>query len=66
LDILNERYASIGKILKKEIFFDSVEVRQVLADIRESQDAIVRVANELTNNVKMESIDEIEEKNKED
>ena len=31
------------------IFFDSVEVRQVLADIKDSQNAVVTVANILTN-----------------
>ena len=64
IDVLNERYISINKILQKEIFFDSVEVRQVLADIKVSQDAIVEVANNITQNVKTENINEIEEKNK--
>lgn len=65
LDILNERYISINKILQKEIFFDSVEVRQVLADIKASQEAIVVVANKLTKNVKMEPVNEIKKENKE-
>lgn len=47
LDILNERYESISKILQKEIFFDSVEVRQVVDDIKLSQDAIYVVALKL-------------------
>ena len=64
IDILNEMYVSINKILQKEIFFDSVEVRQVLADIRASQDAIVEVANKITKNIKTENINETEEKNK--
>ena len=65
LDVLNERYVSINKILQKEIFFDSVEVRQVLADIKASQEAIVVVANKLTKNVKMEPVNEIKKENKE-
>tara|TARA_B100000674_G_scaffold418832_1_gene369407 strand:+ start:1775 stop:2104 length:330 start_codon:yes stop_codon:yes gene_type:complete len=64
LDILNERYISINKILQKEIFFDSVEVRQVLADIKASQEAIVVVANKLTKNVKMEPVNEIKKEDK--
>jgi hypothetical protein len=48
LDILNERYKSVSKILQKEIFFDSVEVRQVIAEIKASQEAILIVANVLT------------------
>jgi len=45
LDILDERYGSISKILQIPIFYDSVEVRQVLQDINESRDAILRVAS---------------------
>lgn len=59
LDILNERYSSVSKILQKEVFFDSVEVRQVIADIKASQEAIITVANILTKD--MEEINEIED-----
>ena len=48
LDMLNEKYESIGKILRKDIFFDSVEIRQVIADIKDSQDSILLIANKLT------------------
>ena len=48
LDILNERYESVSKILQKEVFFDSVEVRQAIAEIKASQEAILIVANVLT------------------
>ena len=47
LDVLNYHYGEINKILQKEIFFDSVEVRQCIASIRESHDAILRIANNL-------------------
>ena len=45
LDILDQRYESISKILEIPIFFDSVEVRQVVSDIDMSRDAILKVAN---------------------
>jgi len=61
LDILNERYISIAKILEKEIFFDSIEVRQTIADIQQCHEAILEIANKLTINFK-EEIDEIEKK----
>ncbi len=51
LDILNERYGSINKILQIPIFFDSVEVRQVVADIRDCHEAILTIANKLTNDI---------------
>jgi len=55
LDQLNERYQSIGKILQQEIFFDSVEVRQVIADIKQSHTSILEIANKLTNISKVKS-----------
>lgn len=58
LDILDERYKKINEILQIPIFFDSIEVRQVIAEIRKCHDAILIIANKLTN--------DIEVKNKED
>ena len=60
LDILNEKYGSMNKILNTPIFFDSVEVRQVIADIRECHGAILSIANKFTNDIGISS--EIEEK----
>ena len=64
LDILNERYGSIFEITQRPVFFDSVEVRQVISDIKKCHDAVLIVANKLTNEVGVNS--EIEEKNKGD
>ncbi len=50
LDILDERHKSISEILEIPIFFDSVEVRNVINDISLSRDALVVVANKLTEN----------------
>ena len=47
LDVLDEKYASISKILEMPVFFDSLEVRQVIKEITESRDAILYVANSL-------------------
>ena len=51
IDILNERYLSVSKVLEREVFFDSIEVRQVIADLKASQNAIYAVANTLTQNM---------------
>lgn len=48
LDILDERYESMSKVLEIPVFFDSVEVRQVIDDIERSREAILLVANHLT------------------
>ena len=63
LDSLDERYKSIGKILQQEIFFDSVEVRQVISDIKQTHEAILLIANKLTKNARNDS--GIEEKDSE-
>jgi hypothetical protein len=44
IDVLNERNESIQKILEKEVFFDSIEVRQVINEIRLSRDAVLFVS----------------------
>ena len=38
--------------MKKPIFFDSLEVRQVVSNIKESRDSILLVANKMTSNFK--------------
>ena len=53
LDILNEKYESIAKILEKEVFFDSIEVRQVINDIKASHDAIYDVAEKMIGDKKI-------------
>ena len=61
LDVLNDKYQSLSKLLSKEIFFDSIEVRQAISDIKQSHDAVLSVAYSLTKNTKM--VGKIEEKN---
>jgi len=48
LDILDERYDSMSRILEIPIFHDSVEVRQVIKDIEVSRESILEVARQLT------------------
>jgi len=55
LDILDNKYGRMNEILQKPVFFDSVEVRQVIADIRECHSAILIIANKLTRNIGTQS-----------
>ena len=55
LDVLNEKYGKMNDILQKPIFFDSIEVRQVIADIRDCHSTILVIANKLTKNIGTES-----------
>tara|TARA_X000001388_G_scaffold76865_1_gene75495 strand:+ start:1726 stop:2040 length:315 start_codon:yes stop_codon:yes gene_type:complete len=47
LDVLDQNYVSISQVLEKPVFFDSLEVRQVIEDIKKSRDAVLYVANTL-------------------
>ena len=57
LDILNK----MNEILEKPVFFDSVEVRQVIADIRDCHGAILIIANKLTRRIGTKSAETEEE-----
>lgn len=45
LDVLEKSHQKISEVLEIPIFFDSIEVRQVVGDIKRCQDSIVLVAN---------------------
>jgi len=47
LDVLDERYRSISKVLEIPIFFDSPEIKRVVDDVKVSRDSILRVASSL-------------------
>ena len=48
LDILDERYASISKILEIPLFYDSPQIRQVVTDMKLSRDSILKASNEIS------------------
>ena len=48
LDALDEKYKTFSKILEKPVFFDSVEIRQVIQEIKSSQDLLLEIANKLS------------------
>jgi hypothetical protein len=51
LDILDERYASISDVLEIPLFDDSPQIKTVHTDIKRSRDAILNIANVLTNGI---------------
>lgn len=59
LDILDTRYSNISEILKKPVFFDSVEVRQVIEEIGITREAILFIASKIENSQR----EEIDDKN---
>lgn len=60
LDRLDERYESISKVLEIPLFYDSPQIRQVVSDIKECQNSILYVANEIG---RLEEIEDGEEEN---
>ncbi|MAH43938.1 hypothetical protein CL614_09545 [archaeon] len=48
LDLLDQRYESIYKVLQTPLFYDSPEIRQVLHDIEATRHTIVDIATALT------------------
>lgn len=51
LDLLDKNYEKLSKILEIPVFFDSIEVRQVIAEIDDSRGTILKIANALTRSV---------------
>ena len=62
LDILDIKYEKIDTILKTPVFFDSIEIRQVITEIRSSRDSILYLANILSAVAQDENYDEQSEK----
>ena len=48
LEILDDKFNSISKVLEIPLFFDSPQVKAVLEDIRNARDSILLVANKIT------------------
>ena len=57
LDILDERYSSVAKILDTPLFYDSPQIRQVVIDMKKCQESILMVANVIS---KVENVNEEE------
>lgn len=45
LDVIDERYRSISKVLEIPIFYDSPQIRQVVNDIKITRDTLLLIAN---------------------
>jgi len=49
LEVLDERYRSISKVLEIPLFFDSPEIKRVVEDVKGCRDAVLRVAGSIAN-----------------
>ena len=48
LDDIDDSYKALSEILQKPIFFDSIEVRQCISEIKKCRNVIIKIANRLT------------------
>ena len=48
LDELDENFKNLNTILAKPIFFDSIEVRQCISEIKKSRSTVIKIAERLT------------------
>jgi len=61
VELLDTKYRTMGAVLETPVFFDSIEVRKVISDIKDCQNAVVVVANKLTRDIGLKG--EVAEKN---
>ena len=47
LDLLDRKYKSMSEVVQKPVFFDSVEVRQVVSDIYDCQIALYEIMSDV-------------------
>ena len=59
LDVLDERYRSISKILEIPIFYDSPQIRQVIQDIKMTRDSLLLIANRFAS-IDSQSIEDVD------
>jgi len=50
LDVIDEKYASITNICERPLFYDSPEVKKVLNDIKDTRNALHKIAISLSSN----------------
>jgi hypothetical protein len=48
LDELDKSFVKFNKILEKPIFFDSIEIRQCLQEIRNVRNIVIKIASRMT------------------
>ena len=61
LDVIDERYQSISRILQIPLFYDSPEIKRMHDDIVATKNAILDIANELSKSLDKPSIEKDEE-----
>tara|TARA_B100000212_G_scaffold331955_1_gene299679 strand:+ start:535 stop:855 length:321 start_codon:yes stop_codon:yes gene_type:complete len=61
LDIIDEKYNNLSKILEIPIFYNSPEIKSAVAEVQETRDVLLYIANQLVNNKDLDKEVNIEE-----
>jgi hypothetical protein len=61
LDLLDQKYNNISKVLEIPIFYDSSEVKRVVREIEDTKNIVLYIASNLTESVQEKAIVEDEE-----
>ena len=59
LDIIDSKYENISKILETPVYYDSQEVKQVVNNLIDAKESLLRIANIISLN-KIEEFDDSE------
>lgn len=50
LDIIDQKYHNLNKILETPLFYNNHEIKNVIEEIKETRDVLLYIANQLVNN----------------
>ena len=50
LDIIDQKYYNLNKILEIPIFYNNHEIKSAIDEIKDTRDALLYIANQLVNN----------------
>ena len=58
LDLIDQKYQNISKILEIPIFYDSKEIKSVVLDLEDLKDNFLYIANQMAGEIHIEEEDE--------
>lgn len=61
LDLLDQKYNNLSKILEIPIFYDSQEVRKAVNEVEDAKNIILYIANKITQSVEEKAVIEDDE-----
>ena len=50
LDVIDQKYFNLNKILETPLFYNNNEIKSVIEEIKETRDILLYIANQLVNN----------------